>query len=273
MDAKKIRLIVAAEIEEDVGSGDITTESAIPKGMKARASIKANEDCVVCGLDVACEVFRQLGHMDFSKAAKDGDRVKAGQVIAHVSGDARSILTGERTALNFLQRLSGIATRTSNMVWKVEKTGALVLDTRKTTPGLRMLEKYAVACGGGKNHRFGLYDGILIKDNHIRLIGIRDAVSRCRAAGKKVEVEAATIAEVGEALDAGADIIMLDNMTLAQMKESVEVIGKNAMIEVSGGVSEENIAEIAKLGVGWISVGALTHSVKSVDIGMDVEKA
>jgi nicotinate-nucleotide pyrophosphorylase (carboxylating) len=273
MDAKKLRLLVAGAISEDVGTGDITTRNAIPSGMKAKGNIKAKEGCVVCGLGVAGEVFRQIGSVEFLSVAKDGDCVKAGQVIARVSGDARSILAAERTALNFLQRLSGIATMTSRMVGKAGKTGALVLDTRKTTPGLRMLEKYAVVCGGGKNHRFGLYDGVLIKDNHIRLVGISEAVRRCRAEKKKVEVETATIAEVSEALDAGADIIMLDNMNHPLMKKAVGMIGKRALVEVSGGVSEKNIAWIAKLGVGWISVGALTHSVRSVDIGMDIEKA
>jgi nicotinate-nucleotide pyrophosphorylase (carboxylating) len=270
---EKLRLLVGAALKEDVGTGDITTESAIPKGMKARARIKANEDCVVCGLEVAGEVFRQLDGVKFTKAAKDGDHVKSGHVIAEIFGNAKSILTGERTALNFLQRLSGIATRTDRLVRKVSGTRSEVLDTRKTTPGLRALEKYAVACGGGKNHRFGLYDGVLIKDNHIKLVGISDAVMRARSLKKKVEVEVASMEEVREALDAGADMIMLDNMSLGDMKDAVRIIGKKAMIEVSGGINEDNISAIAALGVDWISVGALTHSVKSVDIGMDVERA
>jgi nicotinate-nucleotide pyrophosphorylase (carboxylating) len=275
MDAKKLCSIVKAALEEDVGTGDVTTEAVIPKGMTAKARMVANEDCVVCGLDAASEVFRQLGGVSFRKLVSDGDCVKAGQALGEATGNARSLLTGERTALNFLQRLSGIATRTSGMVKKAGSSKVRILDTRKTTPGLRMLEKYAVRCGGGENHRAGLYDGILIKDNHIGLVGIRRAVEGAKPVGKKIEVEAKTLDEVKEAVSAGADIVMLDNMDISQMKEAVRVIrslDKGILIEVSGGVNEGNIGAIAKLSVDWISIGALTHSVKSVDIGMDLEK-
>jgi nicotinate-nucleotide pyrophosphorylase (carboxylating) len=275
MDEKKLRLLVKAALEEDVGSGDVTTETTIPKNVRAKGKITVNENCVVCGLDVAAEVFRQLGGVNFQKLVKDGDSVKVGRAIAEASGSARSLLTGERTALNFLQRLSGIATKTKGMVERAGSGKVKVLDTRKTTPGLRMFEKYAVRCGGGNNHRAGLYDGVLIKDNHIGLVGIRQAVEKSRTLGKNIEVEAKTIAEVGEAIESGADIVMLDNMDIPGMKEAIRTIrasGRKILIEVSGGVSEDNIRAIARLGVDWISVGALTHSVRSVDIGMDVER-
>lgn len=262
--------IVRAALEEDVGRGDITTNAVIPSGMKAGAVIRAGEDMVVCGLDVAENVFRSLDrNVVFRKLVKDGQKVRKGAALAEVKGNAGALLTGERTALNFLQRLSGIATLTRRFAGKVGK-GVRLLDTRKTTPGMRSLEKYAVVCGGGQNHRFGLYDAVLIKDNHIRLAGLENAVARAKMTGKKVEVEVVSVDEAKRAADAGADIIMLDNMPLGEIRKALEVIRKRAVVEVSGGVNEKNIRKIAGLGVDWISVGALTHSFRSVNINMEI---
>ena len=264
--------IVRNALEEDIKSGDITTESIVSEGIKVISSVIVKEPCVVCGLNAAEEVFRQLDNsVVFRYVKKDGDSAAAGDVIAAVEGEARPILTGERTALNFLQRLSGIATKTRRMVDIVEGTKTEILDTRKTTPGLRVLEKYAVRCGGGKNHRMGLYDQVLIKDNHITMHGIVNAVKLARKTGKRIEVEAKNIDQVKEAVDAGADIIMLDNMSLDEMRKAVKSIGSKAVIEVSGGVDEKKLRHLTVLGVDWISVGSLTHSVKSVDISMEMK--
>ncbi len=269
----EIKEIVRKSLEEDINSGDKTTEKIIPKGIKVKAVIVAKEDCVICGLGVAEAVFKSLDDgVKFKCTVRDGDPVKKGHVIAEMEGEASAVLTGERTALNFLQRLSGIATKTRKMAERIRDTKARVLDTRKTTPGLRVLEKYAVMCGGGQNHRKGLYDEFLIKGNHIKLVGLRNAVLSAKETGKRVEVETKTLREVTDAVDSGADVIMLDNMPLGKMKKAVHAIGDKAIIEVSGGVNENNIGKIAKLGVDWISVGSLTHSVKSVDIGLYVEK-
>lgn len=273
MDKNTTRRIVRTALEEDIGPGDITTDAVIGADISAVAELRAKEDCVICGLDVAGEVFLVLDDkMKFRRLAKDGDEVKSGHVLAEITGNARALLTGERTALNFLQRLSGIATKTHELSEKIKKHGVKLLDTRKTTPGLRELEKYAVRTGGGQNHRFGLFDGVLVKDNHIRLTGISKAVKDAKGTGKKVEVEAGSLEDVKEAVEAGADIIMLDNMSLEEMRDAVKLIGKKAVIEVSGSVDEGNIEEIAKLDVDWISMGKLTHSVKAVDIGMYIMK-
>ena len=262
---------VSAALEEDVGSGDITTESVIPAGMRARASLVTKEECVVCGLDVAEHVFRSLDPgVAFRRRLAEGSVAKPGAVIADIEGKAAALLTGERTALNFLQRLSGIATFARALSGKISGTGVKLLDTRKTTPGLRALEKYAVAAGGGSNHRFGLSDAVLIKDNHIALVGLEEAVRRAAKTGRKVEVEASTMDEVRRALAAGADIIMLDNMRPDQIREAIGIIRKRAVVEVSGGVDEGNISGIAALGPDWISVGRLTHSVRAADIAFEV---
>jgi nicotinate-nucleotide pyrophosphorylase (carboxylating) len=204
---------------------------------------------------------------------KDCDAVKANHVLAEVSGNARSLLSAERTALNFLQRLSGIATTTRKFLEKTRDYDVKLLDTRKTTPGLRLLEKYAVRCGGGENHRMGLYDAFLIKDNHIKLAGLENSVAEAKKTGKRIEVEVASIEEAKSAVKAGADIIMLDNLSFGDLKKAVKLIAKKAVVEVSGGVTVENIGKIAALGVDWISVGRLTHSVPSVEISMDVLRA
>lgn len=273
VEKEKIHKVVKMALEEDIGPGDITTMAVIPADMTSRAELKTNEDCIVCGLDVAEQVFLALDeNAKLQKMVSDGDRAKSGQLLVEITGNARALLMGERTALNFLQRLSGIATKTHELAEKIKNYNVKLLDTRKTTPGMRELEKYAVRCGSGHNHRKGLYDEILIKDNHIKLVGLKNAVLNAKKTGKRVEVEAKTLEEVTEALDSSADVIMLDNMNMVEMKKAVRAIGDRAIVEVSGGVDESNIGKIASLGVDWISVGALTHSVKSVDIGLDIEK-
>jgi len=271
---ERVQRVIRLALEEDIGSGDITSAAVIPKDMNAKGFIVAKEDCVVCGMDVAKYVFLSLdSQIRFSKLVDDGTLVKSGKVLAEVTGNARAILSGERTALNFLQRMSGVATKTREFADMVKKCDVVLLDTRKTTPGLRDIEKYAVKAGGGRNHRFGLYDEILIKDNHIKLAGLENSVRRAKKTGKRIEVETCSLDEVGLALKSGADIIMLDNMPLEEIRKAVSIINKKAVIEVSGGVNENNIEEIAKLGVDWVSVGRLTHSVKSVEIGMEIEEA
>ncbi|MZP29347.1 carboxylating nicotinate-nucleotide diphosphorylase [Heliobacterium undosum] len=272
----EVRDTVLRALREDIGQGDLTTMSLVPADAQTRGIIHAKEAGVIAGMPVARIVFETVDPgLSFEAKVKDGERVERGTVLAEVQGSARSILIGERLALNFLQRLSGIATKTARCVELVTYYQARIVDTRKTTPGLRMLEKYAVRMGGGKNHRFGLFDGVLIKDNHIRVAGgIHQAVSQARQAVPhtvKIEVEVEDLAGVAEALEANADIIMLDNMVPELMKEAVRMIGGRALVEASGGVSEETLVEIAKTGVHLISMGALTHSVKALDISLDVE--
>jgi nicotinate-nucleotide pyrophosphorylase (carboxylating) len=260
-------------LREDVGDGDLTTELVVPSEAICEAALLVKEAGVVCGLEPAELVFREFDSVEFEALAADGDLVEPVTRVARVSGPARPILTAERTALNLVGRLSGIATLTRRFVDAVEGTGAEILDTRKTTPGLRVLEKYAVSRGGGRNHRFGLYDGILIKDNHLRIAGsITAAVERARqAAGDRlVEVEAETLADVREALAAGADWILLDNMSLADQREAVGLVDGRAKLEASGGVTLDTVREIASTGVDFVSVGALTHSAPSLDISLEV---
>ncbi len=265
-----------AALQEDLGNSDLTTELLIPENHISRAEIVAKEDLVLAGIDVALEVFRLLQpDVRVSKSFEDGSYVKGGNIICQIEGYTRGLLSGERVALNLLQHLSGIATLTARFVREVSDTGVKIVDTRKTTPGLRALEKYAVRVGGGYNHRFGLFDGILIKDNHISTAGgIKKAVERAREKAHhllKIEVEVKNLDEVKEALEAGADVIMLDNMVVEEMREAVKQIRRRApevLIEASGGVRLENIREIALAGVDIISVGALTHSARAVDIGM-----
>ena len=263
-------------LKEDMPLGDITTDNIISEESVTRATFLAKQDAVISGLIVAKQVFSILDRdVEFTTFIKDGDAVIKGDIIAEVKGSTRALLKAERTALNFMQRLSAIATITNKYVKLVEGTGVKVTDTRKTTPGLRLLEKYAVSCGGGSNHRFSLSDGVLIKDNHIAAAGgIKNAVEAVRKSiphTVKIEVETESLEEVQEALDCGADIIMLDNMTNDQMMEAVKLINKRALVEASGNVSEETIAGIAKTGVDIISVGKLTHSANSVDISMNIE--
>ena len=277
MDRKKL---VGLALEEDLGKGDITSSSVVAQGSKCLARIISKDSGILGGLDLAREVFRQLdGSIRFVAKMRNGHKLTKGELIAEVFGPASKILSGERLALNFLQRLSGIATLTSLYIKELKGTGAVLLDTRKTTPLLRGLEKEAVALGGGTNHRLGLYDSILIKDNHLALIkDLAGAVSRAKRHGK-IEIEAKTISEVNNCLSAGADRILLDNMGPLMLKRSVKIVkewnrknNKAVKTEASGGISLKNIRSVAKAGVDYISVGALTHSPKSLDICLKVSK-
>ena len=265
--------LLLAALREDVGTGDITTISCIPAENRSEGAFLAKESGVICGLEIAKRVFALVdSSIVFRAQVKDGDRVEKGQYFATVEGPSRSVLTGERVALNFMQRLSGTATATAKAVAEVKGTGARIVDTRKSTPGLRVLEKYAVRVGGGHNHRFNLSDGVLIKDNHISAAGgIAQAVKAARGAVPhvmKIEVETETLEQVQQALDAGADIIMLDNMTNELMSQAVKLINGRAITEASGNMGEKNRAEVAATGVDVISIGALTHSVKALDISL-----
>ncbi|MBI3944766.1 MAG: carboxylating nicotinate-nucleotide diphosphorylase [Armatimonadetes bacterium] len=272
-----IEPMVRAALAEDIRSGDITTEATVPAGLTAEAEIIAKQAGILAGLDVAALAFALLdGEILFRCEARDGDAILPGQRVAFLSGRARSILTGERVALNFLQRLSGIATRTRRFVHQVAGTRATIVDTRKTTPGLRLLEKYAVRVGGGQNHRYALDDAILIKDNHIAAAGgIAEAVRRARARGGHttvIEVETQSREQVEEALAAGAGIIMLDNMTPAAMRDAVALIAGRAVVEASGGINEDTVRAVAEAGVDLISVGALTHSVAALDLSLEIRQ-
>ena len=273
------RRLVRAALAEDLGpknlSSDITTDAIVPRSARGEFRIKAKEPMVVAGTAVAEFAFKALDkRTDFKMLARDGRRVKKGAVIARVSGRVAPILSAERVALNFLQRLSGVATLTSEFVKKVHGTGTKILDTRKTTPCMRLLERYAVTVGGGVNHRLGLFDAVLIKNNHIRAVGsITEAVLRTRkklTSPTPIEVEARTLKEVQEALVAEADIIMLDNMGLKKIKESIRLIGGKAFIEASGGITLKNVRAVALTGVDFISIGALTHSARARDISMEM---
>ena len=270
--------IIEMALAEDIHTGDITTLSVLPKARRMRARLIAKEPMVLAGVTVAERVFAQLDPSTrFQAEFADGASLQTGDVIARIEGDAAALLQGERVSLNLLQRMCGIATQTATYVKEIEGTGARVVDTRKTTPGLRVLEKYAVRVGGGTNHRTGLYDGVLIKENHIAAAGgILEAVRLARAYiphTLKVEVETETLDQVTLALKAGADIIMLDNMGLPEMREAVILIGKRALVEASGGVNLQSIRAIAETGVDIISVGALTHSVRATDISMLMEES
>ena len=262
-----------AALREDVGTGDVTTNCCVPEDAVSKGAFKAKEPGVICGLGVAGRVFGLLSpHILVTLLVADGSSVEKGEIVAEISGPSRSILTGERTALNLLQHMSGIATRTSAAVKAVAGTGAKIVDTRKTTPCMRVLDKYAVRCGGGSNHRFNLSDGVLIKDNHIMAAGgIANAVAQARRSCPhtlKIEIEAESIAQVGEALAAGADIIMLDNMSIEMMAEAVKLINGRALTEASGNMGERDLKAVAGTGVDFISIGALTHSVAALDISL-----
>jgi len=268
--------IIGNALAEDIHTGDITTLSVVKERHEARARLISKEPLVLAGVEVAARVFHMLDpRILFTPKFHDGDMLGTGDIIAVLLGDASMLLQGERVALNLLQRMCGIATLTARYVEAVKGTGARVVDTRKTAPGLRTLDKYAVRAGGGSNHRFGLYDGVLIKENHITAAGgITIAVERARdfiPHTIKIEVETETMAEVSEALSCGADIIMLDNMDIATMRSAVELIAGRALVEASGGVNLETVREIAETGVDIISVGALTHSCRAMDISMLLE--
>ena len=265
--------IIKTALSEDMPSGDVTTDCIIDGNPVSRAVFIAKERGVIAGIDVAERVFLLLDPgIRFRRNAVDGSHVKEGETIAEVEGNAGAILKGERTALNFMQRLSGIASRTYEYCEKVRGLPVKITDTRKTTPGLRLLEKYAVRVGGGCNHRFSLSDGVLIKDNHIKAAGsIKNAVERARRRVPhtvRIEVETETLDQVVEAVESGADVIMLDNMSCGMMKRAVEIIGKRALSEASGNVSLGTVYDIACTGVDLISIGELTHSVRALDISL-----
>ncbi len=274
----RIDHLIDLALQEDMPSGDVTTEAIIPESSLASAIILAKQDGVLAGIDVAGRVFEKVdGRVGFVKKVEDGQEFRKGDILAEIKGPAASVLRAERTALNFLQRLSGVATLTREFVRAVEGTGASILDTRKTTPGWRILEKYAVRMGGGKNHRMNLSEMMLIKDNHIRAAGgIGPALEKARAylkrknlTGIKIEVETTSIDEVREALEHGADWIMLDNMDEGQIRMAVELVAGRVPLEISGKVRLENVRRLAETGVDYISVGALTHSFRSADISLE----
>jgi nicotinate-nucleotide pyrophosphorylase (carboxylating) len=276
---RELTRVVGAALDEDLGWGDVTTDALVPPDQPGRGVFLIKAEGVLAGLDAVVEVFRQLDPaVSIDLRATDGDRVRPGQEVAVVTGPAASILKGERVALNLLQRLSGIASATRRYVDAVAGTKARVIDTRKTTPGLRALEKYAVRVGGGTNHRMTLSDGVLIKDNHLAALrnqghGIAEAVRRARKHAPhtvRVEVEVTTVEEAGEAACAGADIVLLDNMPPAQMAEAVRRIDRRALVEASGGVTLDGVRAVAESGVDLISVGALTHSTPALDISLEL---
>lgn len=281
LSAAEIRRAVRAALAEDLGSGDATTLATVPANARAHAVMRAREPLVVAGIQFAETAFRELSSkIKIQKLFRDGQCANRGETLLKISGSARAILSAERVALNFVQQLSGVAMLTAQFVEAIKGTRAKILDTRKTTPGWRRFEKYAVACGGGKNHRLGLFDLILIKDNHLvalqneRPNAIAAAIRRARKKFRKlkVEVEADTLEQVAQATDAGADIILLDNMTTGQLRQAVKIVRGRAQTEASGGVNLKTVRAIAATGVDFISVGAITHSARAVDIGLDFEK-
>lgn len=278
--ADEIQRAVRAALAEDIGPGDVTTEATVPASATTCAVMVAREPLVLAGLAFAVTAFRELDpNLVIAPHAADGSHCPKGQVLLRVTGSARAILTAERVALNFVQRLSGVATLTAQFAEQVKGTWTKILDTRKTTPGWRRFEKYAVKCGGGQNHRVGLYDMVLIKDNHLAALrhekpnAIAAAVQRARVAHPKlkVEVEADTLEQVRQAADARADIILLDNMSFDELRAAVRLIGGRAQTEASGGVTLQTVRAIAETGVDFISVGAITHSARAVDIALDFE--
>jgi nicotinate-nucleotide pyrophosphorylase (carboxylating) len=278
---EEIQTAVKNALAEDIAAGDATTLAIVPANTKTKAVMRAREPLVVAGVEFAVTAFRHLSSgIRIQCKVKDGQRAKTGDVLLMVSGQTRAILSAERVALNFVQRLSGVATLTAQFVHAVKGTGAQILDTRKTTPGWRRVEKYAVACGGGRNHRIGLDDMILIKDNHLAALRnekpnpIAAAVlhTRKRFPKLKVEVEADNLAQVAQAADAGADIILLDNMDLKRLRLAVKIVKGRAKTEASGGVNLKTVRKIAETGVDFISVGAITHSARAVDIGLDFDE-
>lgn len=272
------RRIISEALAEDIGGGDITSRLVLDPDAKGKARIWAKDELVLSGVEVAREIFHTVdGGIHFEARAYEGDRLKAGEDIAHVEGLMTSLLSGERVALNFLQRMSGIATLTAEYIRRIEGTNARIVDTRKTVPGLRVIDKMAVRAGGGVNHRMGLYDAILIKDNHIAACGgVAEAVKRAKKGDSHltgIEVEVSTLEELDEALGAGAEAILLDNMDLKTLEKAVKKAKGRAMLEASGNINLDNVADVARTGVDIISIGKLTHSVIAADIAMDIIKA
>ncbi len=272
--AKILRQLVLSALREDAAFDDVTTQAIIPKTRQAKAVLLAKQDLILCGIEVAATAFRLLdSKIRFRPKAKEGASLKRGAILAEIQGSARGILSAERVALNFLQRLSGIATLTGRYVAAVRGTGVKIMDTRKTTPGLRLLERYAVACGGGVNHRFDLKSAAMAKDNHLVAAGsVTEALRRIKARKIRVPliVEVKNLKELGEALDAGARRVLLDNMTPATLRRAVRLAEGRCLLEASGGVTLANVRQIAATGVDFISVGALTHSAPAVDISLEV---
>ena len=275
-----LEAVIDRALEEDLGDGDVTTSALVPSHMTGEARLVAHDSGVLAGLPVAMAVFRRVDTtLDTAELMSDGSAIDDGECAGTVTGRLASILMAERTALNFLQRMSGIATLTSKYVNAADGTNAQILDTRKTAPGLRALDKYAVAAGGGRNHRLNLGDGVLIKDNHIAAlraggVGMAKIIQIAREKsrrGMKIEIEVESVEEARAAIDGGADIVMLDNMSLDEITEAARIAKGRCLTEVSGGVTLDRVAEIAATGVDLISVGALTHSVKALDIGLDIE--
>lgn len=271
----EVEKLLNLAFEEDIGSGDVTTESIFAEDFVCEAVIKSKEGGILAGLPIAKAVFEKFGEIkDWNELKKDGDFISDGDILVKMAGSPKLILSGERLALNILQRLSGIATITSKFVKIVEGLDVKITDTRKTVPGFRTLSKYAVEVGGGHNHRMGLYDGVLIKDNHIKQAGgIKNAVERIKqkiGSEFKIEVETSNLKQVATALEAGAEIIMLDNMSDEIMKEAVKLIENKALIEASGGINLDRVRQIAELGVDMISIGALTHSATALDLSLDM---
>jgi nicotinate-nucleotide pyrophosphorylase (carboxylating) len=276
----QIEEIIDRALAEDLGKGDVTTEALIPSDQQGTGFIVAKEEGILAGIEVAKQVFHRVGpELKVEILTENGARVKPGTKLSKVSGSIASILKAERVALNFLQRLSGIASETNRYVARVEGLPVRIMDTRKTTPGLRSLEKYAVKAGGGENHRINLGDGILIKDNHLaglrsRGLDIKEIVARARQNAPQrlpVEVEVRTVSEALEAVEAGADIVMLDNMNLEDMRKAVKSIHGRALVEASGGITLDNVRAVAETGVDFISIGALTHSARALDISLELE--
>ena len=282
LDWERINTLIALALEEDLENiGDTTSKSVIPDDLIVSAVFISREDCTIAGLPIAEAVFKAIDNdIKFNYILNDGDKCSENSILAEITGSAIALLTAERTALNFLQRLCGVATSSANYVSLLEGNKTVILDTRKTTPGWRNLEKYAVAAGGGTNHRIGLYDRVMIKDNHRELSGLEGAGGIARSVANarakypnlEVEVEADTLSEVKESIDAGADYILLDNMSNEQMREAV-ILNKDgkSKLEASGGITIERIPSIGKIGVDFISVGALTHSVRAIDISLDIK--
>ena len=277
---RELEIVIDRALEEDSISADVTTSALIPSHLQARASLIPKEPGILSGLDVVAATFKRVNpDLVFTQKLVDGERVQGGEVVATISGSMASILTAERTALNFMQRMSGIATLTDLYVKAVDGTTASIADTRKTAPGLRLLDKYSVSIGGGRNHRMNLTDGVLIKDNHLAAlsgegVSLIQAIKRARTKAPhtvKIEVEVETVEAALDATAAGADIVMLDNMSPAEMRNAVDQISAECFVEASGNITLENVAEVAQSGVDIISVGALTHSVRALDISLDYE--
>ena len=276
----QLNTLIDMALVEDIGGGDITSESLIPANLQAKTTILAKAEGVLAGIDLAKLVFIKVDpDLKFKALLKDGVKLNPGDIIATVTGNARNILKAERLALNFLQKLSGVATQTKQYVDIINDLPVDILDTRKTTPGMRLLEKYAVSMGGGRNHRFNLSDGILIKDNHLATLRahgmtLKEIVTKAKLhapKGIKVEVEITNLKEVGEAVSAGADIIMFDNMSTAQMRRAVKMVPASIYTEASGGITLKNVRAVAETGVNFISIGALTHSSKALDISLEFQ--